>query len=89
MAIKYLVAEQQATQYFFRVLMDDTKLLADGTPDPSYIREYQWCLQPPQGQDTNTYLANIKNEIQGLVNYELNLMAIPQAPQAPTPLAGF
>lgn len=89
MALKYLIAEQQATQYFFRVLMDDTKVNVDGSPIQDYVREYSWMLTPPNGQDVNAYLANIKNEIQGLVNYELQQMQIPQVPQAPIALSGF
>jgi hypothetical protein len=85
--MKYLTAEQQAAQYFFRVHMDETKTLEDGTPDPAYVREYAWGLTPPEGQDEAEYLANIKREIGLLVDDELSRLNTP-AP-APTPLAGF
>lgn len=89
MALKYLVAEQQATQFYFKVLMDDTKVNADGTPMENYVEEYYWMLTPA-GQDQNLYLSQIKIEISALVNYQLNQMTLAsQVQQAPIPLSGF
>lgn len=88
MASQYLKAEQQSTQYYFKVWMDTTKTLKDGvTPDPVYIREYNWTLALPTGQNATQYLANIKSEIALLVQVELTKMSPPTP--APTPLAGF
>ena len=85
--LKYLKAEKQANQYYFQVHMDETKNLPDGTPDPAYVREYSWAIQPPEGQTDTVYLASIKREIGLFVADELTRMATP-AP-IPTPLAGF
>lgn len=80
--MKYLTAEKQSTQFFFRVHMDITK---PQTPDN--VREYSWGLTPPTGQTETQYLDNIKREIGLLVADELNRMNTPTP--APTPLAGF
>lgn len=85
--MKYLIAEKQQSQYFFRVHMNETKVSQDGSPNPDYVREYSWSLTPPDGQTEVQYLDNIKIEISLLVEYELVQM-IPQ-PEAPTPLEGF
>jgi len=85
--MKYLKAEKQRIQYFFQVHMDETKKLADGTPDPNFVREYIWGIQPLEGQTETDYLASIKREIGLLVADELTRMETP-AP-TPTPLAGF
>jgi hypothetical protein len=70
----YLIEEKQATEYYFLVHMDETKKLADGSPDPVYVREYRWGINPPPGQTEAEYLANIKNEISLLVADELSHM---------------
>lgn len=85
--MKYLIAEKQATQYFFLVHMDETKTLEDGSPDPAYVREYTWGIEPPEGQTEQEYLANIKREIGLLVEDELARMTAPVP--APQPLVGF
>ena len=85
--MKYLKAEKQANQYYFQVHMDETKIQEDGTPDPVYVREYVWGIQPPEGQTDAVYLANIKRQIELLVADELARMETP-AP-ATTPLTGF
>lgn len=85
--MKYLKAEKQATQYYFQVHMDETKTFSDGTPDPTYVREYCWCIIPPKKQTETEYLSNIKREIGLLVADELARMANPIS--TPTPLAGF
>lgn len=85
--MKYLKAEKQPNQYFFQVHMDETKKLSDGTPDPDYVREYNWTLTPPEGQTATVYLTNIKREIGLLIADELTRMATP-APVT-TPLSGF
>ena len=85
--MKFLKAEKQANQYHFKVHMDETKKLSDGTPDPTYVREYIWGPQPPEGQTDTVYLASIKREIGLLVADELSRMATPTP--TPTPLVGF
>lgn len=86
MAIKCLTAEKQATQYYFKYTLDDTKLLADNTPDPAYIRE--WAYAPvPQGETEADYVAMMQRELPLLAQVELDAMNAP-AP-TPTPLTGF
>jgi len=85
--MKFLSAEKQPNQYYFQVHMDEAKKLSDGTPDPTYVREYCWGIVPPEGQANTVYLESIKREIGLLVADELSRMATP-AP-IPTPLAGF
>jgi hypothetical protein len=75
----YLTAEKQATQYFFRVQMDE---------NPENVREFAWGLTPPEGQTETVYLANIKREIGLLVADELSRMN-PALAEVATPLAGF
>jgi hypothetical protein len=87
--MKYLTAEKQTTQYYFLVHTDEAKTLEDGTPDPSYVKEYSYGLDY-EGlgyANENAYLDMIKREIGLLVDDELSRMNTP-AP-APTPLAGF
>lgn len=74
----YLTAEKQATQYFFRVQMDD---------NPENVREFAWGLTPPEGQTDAEYIANIKREIGLLVDDELARMTAPSTEA--TPLVGF
>ena len=98
MALQYLTAEKQATQYYFKVWMDNTKFattvddkgntVTTTNPDPNYIKEYSWSLIPPEGQTDTFYLASIKSEIALLVDYELSQIQLQQT-QQPTPLAGF
>ena len=85
--MKFLIAEKQPSQYYFQVHMDETKTLSDATPDPNFVREYAWGIQPPEGQTKQEYLASIKREIGLLVADELTRMATP-AP-TPTPLVEF
>ena len=85
--MKFLKAEKQPTQYYFQVWMDETKKQSDGTPDPAYVREYEWGIQPPEGQTDTVYLASIKREIGLLVADELVRLSTPAPTQ--TPLAGF
>jgi len=89
MTVKYLKAEKQATQYYFLVLIDDTKYLEGGTPDPIYVREYSWSLYPPEGVTTSQYLTNIKVEIQAFADWELSQMQPEEQPEEPEPLEGF
>lgn len=84
--MKYLIAEKQVTQYFFRVHMDETKILDDDSPDPNYIRDFSWCLTPPDDQTETEYLEAIKREIALLVQVELDALT---SQPAPTPLPGF
>lgn len=89
MAVKYLKAEKQETQYYFLVLIDETKYVEGGEQDPTYVREYSWSLYPPEGQTTQEYLDNIKREIQALADWELSQMAQQEQPQEPEALEGF
>jgi len=89
MTVKYLVAEKVEEQYHFIVLIDDTKYVESGEQDPAYVREYYWSSTPPDGQTTQQYLDNIKNEIQALADWELSQMQQQQQPTDPEPLAGF
>lgn len=85
--MKYLIAEKQALQYYFKVHMDETKLV-NSMPDPAYIREYSWGINPPIGQLEVDYIASIKREIGLLVASEL-VRITPQTPPPPFQLAGF
>jgi hypothetical protein len=85
--MKCLIAAQQGNCYYFRVWLDESKTLNDRvTPNPAYVREYTWALTPPENQDTDEYLSNIKNEITLLVAAELQNMT---PPPLPTPLPNF
>lgn len=86
--IQFLQAEQQQTQYYFKVWMDTNMVQADNTPDPNFIREYRFPLVPPAAMTTKEYLDSIKEDIQTLVTYELNVIEILQQ-TAPIPLSGF
>lgn len=97
MAIKCLVAEKQETGYFFRYTLDDTKKLADGSPEPAMIREYTFPMLDGSMVNNETdkvpvteseYLNNIKKELQLLNQFELDSLNPAPAP-APTPLSGF
>ena len=85
--MKFLLAEKEQQQYHFIVLMDTSKLLKDGTPDPEYVRVYSWGLESPDGQTEEQYLDSIKREIGLLVSDELNIMN-PITPES-THLTGF
>lgn len=82
MAIKCLVAEKQATQYYFKYTFDDTKT------DDSYIREWTYGLQPLEGMTDADYVAMMRKELPLLAQAELDAMNPTPAP-APTPLSGF
>lgn len=87
MTIQYLTAEKQATQYYFKVLIDDTK---QGNQD--YIREWTYALLSDYTDggyvDETAYIAMIRNEIPLLAQDELDKMN-PQPIQSPIPLDGF
>lgn len=85
--MKYLVAEKQQTQYFFRVHMDESKTLEDTSPDPTYVCKFTWGLTPPEGQTVTEYLENIKREIGLLVDLELTKLNQPISES--TLLSGF
>lgn len=88
MAIKCLTAEMQATQYYFKYTLDDTKMQEDGTPDLAYIREWTYGIVTPEGLTDADYVDMMKRELPLLAQAELDAMN-PQPAQAPTPLAGF
>jgi hypothetical protein len=77
--VKYLLAEKTATSYHFLIWTDETKKLENGTPDPFFVKEFEWGLTPPEGQTEANYITSIKREIELLVA---------PAP-APVPLEGF
>jgi hypothetical protein len=87
MSIRYLNAEKQTNQYYFRVLIDDTK-----ENDPDYIREWTYALvldyMDSGYENESAYIAMMKDEIPLLAQAELDKMN-PQPIQAPTPLTGF
>lgn len=74
MSMKILAAEERATEFFYRIHIDDTKLIQDGTPDPRYVREFNWGKEPPEGQSVDQYLAAIKREMKLLCEDELRRM---------------
>ncbi len=46
---KMIKAHQKPTPHetiHFQVLLDETKLLPDGLPDPKYVKEWNWGKQP-------------------------------------------
>lgn len=81
MTIKCLVSEKQATQYYFKYTLDDTK------DAPAYIREYTYGIVTPQGMTDSEYVSMMQRELPLLCQEELNQMASPTP--APTPLTGF
>lgn len=65
------------TVYQFRVHLDTTKVLEDGTPDPEWVNEYTWGKQPPVGQTAQVYLTNCKREAEGLAKLDPRLQPPP------------
>jgi hypothetical protein len=89
MSFQFLKAEQQTNQYYFQVLLDSSKVQADGTPDPNYVKEYSFLLTPAADQTTAQYLASIKDMIGSLALYELAQIEKNAQSSTPTPLEGF
>jgi len=81
--MQFLKAEEQATQFYFVVLLDESKLQEDGSPDPAYVREYAWPKTPPVGVSKTDYIASMKREMQLLAEIELAALA------PAIPLSGF
>lgn len=82
MSIQILQAETFEDHYHFEVWMDTTKSLADGSPDPAYIRVVDYSKNFPEGvADEAAYLVWIQSEIRQLVQLEI------QTKTAPVPAA--
>lgn len=45
--MKIFVARDMGISYHFEVHLDESKVLADGSPDPAFVRSYDW----PKSQD--------------------------------------
>lgn len=73
MSIQILQAETFEDHYHFEVWMDTTKSLADGSPDPAYIRVVDYSKNFPEGvADEDSYMLWIQERIKLLVKEELN-----------------
>lgn len=57
--------------YLFRIHLDTTKVLGDGSPDPAWVIEYTWSKTPPDGQTATEYLTACKREATLLAELEL------------------
>lgn len=78
---KFIKAHQKPAPHntvHFEVLLDDTKVLADGQPDPRYVRSHVWGAQPPTWTEASLngvvytdYHAYIAAETQLLAQSEL------------------
>lgn len=52
MAKQWTIAHQKANpnqHYHFQVWLDTSITLPDGSPDPVYLKNYHWSLNPPEG----------------------------------------
>lgn len=86
--MRYLKAVKEAQRYYFLVHIDETKNLKEGSPDPVFVREYEWSTLPPDGVTEEQYLASVKREMELLVQNELESIAAQKDPVT-TKLAGF
>lgn len=73
----------------FQVLLDDTQLLPDGSPNPEYLKEWHWSPQPPNwtgatlnGTTYTDYNAYIAAETQLLAAHHLAQMQAEEAANA-------
>ena len=64
--MKLITARELPSEYLFRVHVDETKLDGQGNPDPAYVQEFRYGLEPPPGQTTDGYLAAILKEVKAL-----------------------
>lgn len=71
-------AYDDGSSYRFVVLIDGTKVLPDGSPDPAWTKEYTWGKEPPQGQTAQDYLASCKREAELLAALDPRLQPPPQ-----------
>lgn len=86
--MKYLKAVKETQRYYFLVHIDEKKKLEGGSPDPAFVREYEWSTIPPDGVTEEQYLASVKREMELLVQNELESIAAQKDPVT-TKLAGF
>jgi len=86
--MKYLKAVKEPHRYYFLVHIDETKNLKDGSPDPVFVREYEWSTLLPDGVAEEQYLASVKREMELLVQKELESIVAQEDPVI-TNLAGF
>jgi hypothetical protein len=61
--------EERRSSYYFSVHLDETKVLADGTPDPAWVREFHF------GKDQSTTAS--RREALSLCQEELARMLNP------------
>lgn len=72
--MKIIEAKDMGNEYCFCVHLDETKLDANGNPDPAYLKYFAWGKQPPSGQTATQYLASIKNEMKLLCQLDLDTL---------------
>lgn len=69
--MKVLLARDTGTEFRFRVHLDDTKVDANGEPDPEWVEEFAWGKEPPPGRTPTQYLADIQREMKMLCEQRL------------------
>lgn len=74
--MKIIEAKDMSTEYCFCVHIDETKLDANGKPDPAYLKDFTWGKQPPIGQTATQYLTSIKKEMKLLCQLELEKLNV-------------
>jgi hypothetical protein len=71
MAMKLLRFRELPTQFVARVQLDDTQVLADGTPDPAWVAEYRYGKDRNPGETKAAYLTRLRGEVRALALEEL------------------
>lgn len=67
MAIKLLSARYVAGRgYRFRVHLDTAMVLADGSPNPDWVRSWTYGENPPPGVTVTNYRTNIQAQTKAL-----------------------
>ena len=63
MGRKLVTAKENPDGYFFQVLMDDTKVNADGSPRLDHVRSWNWGKDKPASMTKPQYIRSCIEEI--------------------------
>lgn len=71
MGMKLLKARELPLKLHFKVLLDDTKLDAEGEPLPEWVVEYDLLKDRQPGESKNAWVARVKGDVKQMAQAEL------------------
>ncbi len=70
--MKLLRARRYPDRIELSVHLDEAKTIEDGSPDPEWVRDFEWSAQVPAGVTQTAYVQSIKREAKLLAQAELD-----------------